>query len=79
MWTVALLLQIVRGKFVKIENLHLKEDNEDGKNQNHWNNDLSSSSSSQLVTSTLGNRTSALRGFRGDGGAAKLLQSVNGN
>lgn len=89
MWIVAMLLlllircKIVRGKFVKIENLHLKEVNEDGKNLNHWNNDLSSSSSSsQLVTSSLGdgNRTNALRGIRtGGGNGAKLLQSVNGN
>lgn len=75
--------EIVRGKFVKIENLHLNEVNEDTKN--NWDTgDVPLQLQKATMPST--NRTTMLRGYRfgGAGGSAagdgaKLLQSVNGN
>lgn len=64
---LAAAVLIVQGKFVKIENLHLKEVNEDRMSDN-WDSDS--------------NRTTVLRAHRYDSPVDKeatLLQSVNGN
>lgn len=81
--TVAL---IVHGKFVKIENLHLKEVNEEGIKHN-WNTDsMIRNKSTVMPRGTALGGGGGVQSFRYDAagapttsGQAKLLQSVNGN
>lgn len=80
--TVAL---IVHGKFVKIENLHLKEVNEEGIKHN-WNSDsmIRNKSTTMPRGTALGGGAAQSFLYHTDdapltSGKAKLLHSVNGN